>query len=204
LRQVRLSEDYVCPECNKLSVGGRVHLRCERPDSLEGLISLLSYKAMVRRGVHVLKYQLVKDMEEELVRIFLLRINKKLKTNQLKELVEFLRLRPVVVAMPLHWRRENWRGFNQAKMVAEMVSEGLGLKMVSDWLVKVRATKAQMRLKKDKREENVKGVFRARRRDFKKVLLVDDIWTTGATMRVACRTLKQAGVKQVWGLSLAR
>ena len=205
LRSVRLRRDLICPECNKQAIGGRVHLGCKKIDSLSGLVSLLSYKGMVRRGVHELKYKLVKDIEEELISLFLLIIKSKLKTKQVEEFLEFLKKRPVVVSMPLHWRRENWRGFNQAGMVTEMMVDGLGLERVEDWLEKTRATKAQMRLSKDKRDENVRGVFRVKGGGkYKRVLLVDDVWTTGATMRAAGRILKQAGVKEVWGLTLAR
>ncbi len=205
LKSVKLRKDYICPECNKWSLGGRVHLGCKKLDSLEGLVSLLSYKGLVRRGVHGLKYQLVKEMEDELVGIFMETIKQQLKNRQAGELVRFLKTRPVVVAMPLHWRRENWRGFNQAEMVTKMVVDGLGLELLENWLVKVRSSKAQMKLKKDKREENVRGVFQVRgEKKVKRALLVDDVWTTGATMRAASRVLKRAGVKQVWGLTLAR
>lgn len=205
LRSVRLREDLICPECNKRSIGGMVHLGCKRPDSLDGLVSLLSYKSLVRRGVQALKYRLVKDMEEEMMVMLFELLNKSLKARQLRGLVDFLKKRPVVVPMPLHWRRENWRGFNQAEIVARVLSERLGLELVCDWLVKTRPTKVQMKLKKEKREENVKGVFKVRRVEkIKRALLVDDVWTTGATMRAATKVLKQAGVNQVWGMTLAR
>jgi len=205
LKEVRLRGDWVCPKCNREAVGGRVHLGCWQKYGLDGLVSLLSYKGMVRLGVQELKYELVKDIEREFLRILTAGMKEKLKNSQGKEWGRFLRKRPVVAAVPLHWRRENWRGFNQAEMVGRWVGESLGLERVK-LLERRRATRPQVGLKGAKRGENVRWAFTVKKMSGlpKRVLLVDDVWTTGATMRAGSQALKRAGVTEVWGLSLAR
>lgn len=205
IKLVRLRENLVCPECNRRSIGGVVHYGCRQEFSLDGLVSLFSYRGMVRLGVQELKYRMIKEIEKEFVGIFSAAIKEKIKSGQARELVKFLKSRPVIVPVPLYWRRENWRGFNQAEVVVKMLTRGFSLKMIEDWIVRVRKTKSQMRLSKGERRENVKGVFRVKdNRKIENVLLVDDVWTTGATMRAVGEVLKKAGVKQVWGLTLAR
>lgn len=205
LKSVRIRGDWRCPRCGRAAVGGRVHLGCKQKYGLDGLVSLLSYKGLVRLGVHGLKYEFLRDLENEFLRILGLSIKEKLRDRQAMELRSFLKKKPVVVGVPLHWRRENWRGFNQAEMVGRWVGEGLGLELV-DMLERRRATQPQTKLGGEARGKNVRRAFGVRRGLVvsEGVLLVDDVWTTGATMRAGSQALKRAGVKEVWGLTLAR
>jgi len=111
-----------------------------------------------------------------------------------------------VVPVPLHWRREYQRGFNQAREIARH----LGLPVV-DALVRRRATRAQVELAADRRRANVEGAFGLRRRPFRpsdvtgyRVALVDDVSTTGATLEACARVLKAGGASQVYALTAAR
>ncbi len=111
-----------------------------------------------------------------------------------------------VVPVPLHWRKEHSRGFNQARELARHI----GLPVVNA-LVRVRHTRPQVELPADRRRENVAGVFRMRRGWLRgpdirrgKVLLIDDVSTTGATLESCARVLKQAGASEVFALVTAR
>ena len=111
-----------------------------------------------------------------------------------------------VVPVPLHWRREYRRGFNQAREIARH----LGPPMV-DGLVRLRATRPQIELAAHFRKTNVDGAFAVRRRwfrnsafDGRRVLLVDDVSTTGATLDACARILKEAGAIEVFALTAAR
>ena len=113
----------------------------------------------------------------------------------------------VLVPVPLHWRRENWRGFNQAELMAGQLGESGG--EMTKGLVRVKATKQQAKAEKRRvRSENMKEAFglskEGRRLVGKQIILVDDVFTSGATMRECARELRKAGVKEVWGLVLAR
>ena len=111
-----------------------------------------------------------------------------------------------VVPVPLHWRREYPRGFNQAREIARHLGPP-----VTDVLVRRRATRAQVELAADRRRANVAGAFALRRGwcfdhsiRGKKLLLVDDVSTTGATLEACARVLKEAGASEVYALTAAR
>jgi ComF family protein len=106
----------------------------------------------------------------------------------------------MVVAVPLHWRRQWQRGFNQSEFLARAWADRLRLPLRSSWLRRIRATPKQAFLSATARRENVKGAFRVSRRarfEGRAVLLVDDVLTTGSTMNEAARTMKRAGAKSV-------
>jgi ComF family protein len=112
-----------------------------------------------------------------------------------------------VVPVPLHWRRERARGFNQARELARYLT----LPVVEP-LVRVRATVPQVALAADRRRTNLRGAFSLRRRCFGKplkldglkVALIDDVSTTGATLEACAVVLKDAGVAEVHALTAAR
>lgn len=112
----------------------------------------------------------------------------------------------IVVPVPLHRRRLIWRGFNQSTELARAISRQLGAKVRNKALVRTRHTPPQTRLDRAGRLANIKDAFAANTdlvRD-KRVLLVDDVFTTGATLRECARTLKRAGASHVDVLVLAR
>jgi ComF family protein len=112
----------------------------------------------------------------------------------------------IVIAMPMHWRKRWERGFNQSELLAEPVARRYGLRL-SSHLRRTRYTKAQAGLTEAERQENLKDSFivsHAEQVAGKRVLLVDDVFTTGATLRAAAAALKAAGVHHVSALTLAR
>lgn len=110
-----------------------------------------------------------------------------------------------VMAVPLHWRRGLWRGFNQSQFLAQEVCRDLGLQ----WLKALRRnqpTPKQQGANRKQRLKNLDGVFSC---EFKgdvpeRIALVDDVMTTGATVEAVCTVLKQAGVKSIDIWVLAR
>jgi ComF family protein len=114
--------------------------------------------------------------------------------------VELLRDADCVVAVPLHPWREYRRGFNQAHDLAIHLGPP-----VMPLLARVKQTRAQIDLPKDQRQENVREAFAIDKPSGPSiVVLVDDVYTTGATLESCARVLKAAGVKEVRGLTAAR
>lgn len=113
-----------------------------------------------------------------------------------------------VVPIPLHWRRRWWRGYNQAELLAAPIARQLGIPMELD-LSRGRASKAQAHLGLRERRQNIARVFSvspaaARRLQGGDILLIDDVFTTGATTGACALSLKAAGVNRVDVLTLAR
>lgn len=109
-----------------------------------------------------------------------------------------------VVPVPLHWRRRRRRGYDQAALLAAPIAERLGVPILVRGLRRVRHTPSQVSLPHHGRRKNVAGAFSARKlRGVKRVLLVDDVRTTGATLDAASAALRAGGVREVRSLVLA-
>ncbi len=109
-----------------------------------------------------------------------------------------------VVPVPLHRRRLAERGFNQAVLLARPLARALGVPLLVGRLVRVRPTRPQVGLEADARRDNVRGAFAMRGEVPRRVLLVDDVRTTGATLGEAARVLAGSGGTEVRTLTLAR
>lgn len=198
--KVRLAKP-ICPYCEKSSIDGVTHARCLRKFGLDGLVSVWEYEGVIRRAVLALKYRYSTEVGKELSDLFV----SAMKSQNTKYLIPDTGL---VVPIPLYWYRQNARGFNQAIEIGKAVAAQMGWKFVSDLLVKKRSTFSQVELKGDERRQNLKDVF-AINLDSNlelpdSILLFDDVFTTGSTLKEATKVLKRAGAKKAWGLTIAR
>jgi ComF family protein len=112
-----------------------------------------------------------------------------------------------LVPVPLHPRRRAWRGFDQAELLCRELAERLQMPMWTDTLARIRETRPQTQLKGASRRTNVRGAFEARkpwRLQDRAFILVDDVFTTGATLDECALVLKQAGAAAVYGLTVSR
>ena len=164
--------------------------------AISTLTSVGAYEGALRDIVHALKYQGRRSIAVTLARLMRAAGQDLLSTAD------------CVVPVPLHWRREYTRGFNQAREIARH----LDLPMI-DALRRCRATTPQVELSADERHANVAGAFALRRRSLFhqaprlegcQAVLIDDVATTGATLDACARILKAAGAAQVHGLTAAR
>jgi ComF family protein len=113
----------------------------------------------------------------------------------------------VMVPVPLHIRRLRQRGFNQALLMVRELNKRMGIPYEERALAKIKDTPVQIALKKRERRKNLKGAFQVRDQETiqgKSIVLVDDVYTTGATVNECSRTLLAAGAKQVTVLTVAR
>jgi len=109
--------------------------------------------------------------------------------------------------VPLHKRRLKWRGYNHAEEIAKQLGRVLSLPVVTKALVKTKGTLPQVNLNKETRLKNMRGVFGIQNGEEirgKQIILVDDVFTTGATMDECARVLKKAGAHEVFGAVVAR
>ncbi len=206
----------ICPVCQKPSFGGQKHEHCSSKHNLDGLVSVWEYEGAIKRMIHQIKYAWVTDVIPELLRISAEAMARD--PSRFSSFFAFIAGKnPTVTFVPMHIRKEKKRGFNQAKLIAEEFGKITNLK-VAPLLKKDRKTEPQEKLDREKRLENVKGVFSPLRNQRfltgftfgsqegipENLILIDDVWTTGATMKECSRVLKKAGAKKVWGFTLAR
>ena len=149
---------------------------------------------VVREAVHSLKYGGVRPLAGMMAERLIPRLP-----------IRFVEADLVWVEVPLHWRRHLARGFNQSRELAACLAQATGHDKPVSLLRRIRHTPTQTTRSVRERMANVKGAFALRSRVSipKKVLLIDDVITTGATMDECARTLKDAGVEWVGALSFA-
>lgn len=109
-----------------------------------------------------------------------------------------------VLPVPLHAKRYKKRGFNQAELLAKEIGRYLHLPVYADFLLRMKNTKPQKELNEKERQKNLKNAFKIDENSvkLKKVILVDDIYTTGATVDIISEVLKEAGIDKVYVVSL--
>jgi len=171
-------------------------LKINRPDTphLNGIHIASNYQdAVLKKALWMLKYQGVKQLAKPLAELIKERIWKKLETGDW-----------LIVPVPLSKNKLRHRGYNQAELIARELPGNVR----ADVLFKKFHTKSQVEVKdKEERLANIIGSFEVRNPEKikgKKIILIDDVLTTGATMREAKKVFKQAGAKKVVGVVVAR
>lgn len=156
----------------------------------EGFRAPLRYEGVGREVVHALKYAGYSRLAGRLGAPLIARVLPEGRFD-------------AVVPVPLHRSRLRRRGYNQAALLARALAGRIGVPF-SDKLKVVRRTRDQIELTATGRRENVRGAFGARGRVGGRVLLVDDVLTTGATMSECARVLLEAGASGVYAAGLCR
>jgi ComF family protein len=204
LSLVEISKDQYCPFCFPPKIGGegKTCSICKKTKYLDGLWVAASFQnPIVKKAIHLFKYPpFIEELAKPLSFLIIAHFNL---LNNKPKLSDF-----ILVPVPLHPKRRTFRGFNQAELLAKELSRVLNIP-VKNLLIKTKRTQLQVELTKSKREKNVFGVFEINSKMLesvtgKKILLVDDVFTTGSTMNEAARILKKNGAKEVWGVVVAR
>jgi len=190
-----------CPYCEKASIDGFTHAKCKKKYGLDGLTSVWDYEGVVKKAIMALKYKYSTEVGKELSDRFIL----SLKSPNSRFLIPNS---SVLVPIPIYWHRENVRGFNQSVEIGKLVAEELGLRFVPDLLIKIKSTIPQATLSVADRKQNLKDVFSLNptyiQYTIPNILVFDDVFTTGSTLKEAAKVLKRARVEKVWGLTIAR
>lgn len=201
VKRVRLAKQ-VCVECQRQAIDGVTHTGCRTSLGLDGTLAGFEYKWVIKRGIKSIKYRFVKDIAQELSDLLI---------DNIKNNINALPKDPVLVPVALHKKRLNWRGFNQAEEMGRIVARKMRWRFASDLLIRTKYTIPQVELKGDERKGNVQGIFVLNQKYRQLItkdqafIIFDDVITTGATVREACKVIKRKNKKlMIWGFSVAR
>ena len=161
--------------------------------NFDAAYSFGSYEGPLRKLIHIFKYAKVESLAQPLSRFLLQSLPREQNFD-------------LIMPMPMHWRKRWERGFNQAELLAHPVAKRYGRKLATN-LQRSRYTKPQAGLSESQRRENLRNCLRVARPQQvagKRILVIDDVFTTGATLRAAASALKSAGASYVCALTLAR
>lgn len=171
-----------------------------QPLAIDGIHSVVLFEGQVRQAVHQLKYRNRHSLAVPLARL----------------MADHWHKNPIpvdlIISVPLHPARQRERGYNQSDLLARALRGMIGVPMAASGLRRVRHTLPQMSLSASQRCENVHGAFIYQEPargsgvpvNDRRVLLVDDVCTTGSTLEACSLALKAAGASAVWGFTLAR
>ena len=205
-----LRYDTICPVCTKLAVGGATHPRCKTKYSPDGLITVFHYDGVIRKAIKMIKYRRTRDLVDDLSTIVTTTLRENKNKNRHLAFSKFAEINnPTIVAVPLFNTRKKERWFNQSEEIGKALANKWNVEFQPDVLLKTIQTKPQAGLKREERLKNIKGAFSTnpnaqRLTPNSSLILFDDVWTTGATMRECVNVLKRGGVRKVWCLTIAR
>ncbi len=212
---VRL-EVQICPWCYLPTPSGRVCDRCREGAAdiserfLDGIFVFSRFEehSLIQKAIHEMKYEFIAELSKPLGKLLAEELLRDMKKTFMQNHGEKIILCP----LPLHRKRQQWRGFNQAELLCMSAAEQLHQAGFVDFevvhlLERVHFSRPQMELNRQERIKNIQNSFAVRdvniRRD-EIIFIVDDIATTLSTLNSAAKVLKKAGFEHIYGLVLAR
>lgn len=187
-----------CPFCGNLADLFSVCKKCRNATGIEKVFSILKYSDLLtQKIIKNFKYRYIKGIAGELAPLwqkFLLKY---------KILLD-IKDETAIVPVPLHWYKERVRGFNQAGELAEIVGKILDIPVMRSLVKKIKRTKNQAEIVDGSRFNNLSGSLRVKKNPPKSVIIIDDVFTTGSTVRELAKVLRVAGTENIQIITLAR
>lgn len=205
IKKIPIYQKPICLWCEMLSREVTLCPNCKKLSYLDYLFTITSYQTpLLQEILHNIKYKFAWRIMEDLkplISRFLNQINIK---NGLLVKNSNLQLIPV----PLYRKRFLERGFNQSELLAQILNQIIpNAELVPNVLVRKKNTASQMTLNKKERIRNIQGAFKCNNQELiknKRVLIIDDVLTTGSTIKEAALVLRKAGCLEVGALVLAK
>ena len=195
-----LNENSLCKKCElKLEKIAKCEIEEKNKDefNFEELIYLFQYEGIIRKLIIDYKFNEKAYLYKTILN-FLLK-NKKI----LKKIKTYDTIMPV----PISKKRNKERGYNQSLIISKEISKIIGLSHISNALIKNKNIVQQSKLNKEDRIKNVQGVYdlkNKQRLTKRKILLVDDIYTTGSTVNECCKILRKANLEKIGVFTIAK
>jgi predicted amidophosphoribosyltransferase len=196
LVKINLRAQQVCPVCEKESEGGETHSSCCGKIFLDGLWAAAYYDGFMEKAVHGLKFSFLKDISFSLSEIMIKSILEAPEFGDFQDIIlanfskeeedgiyldenRNQKTETVLIPVPLHRKRHNWRGFNQSFLLSKNIGERFSLPVREDILYRTKNTKPQSKTgSEEERRKNIDGAFSCPDADKvkdKNIILVDDI-----------------------------
>jgi len=193
---VRLNEN-LCAFCQKDSATSFICEECKKEYPFDEVVSAYTFSLPIQKMIHHFKYNEFKKIGTYLG----------YKLAEILSTYSFISDTDYILPVPLHRTKKRFRGFNQSEIIAKALSVKLDIPLLKNVLIRKKFTQTQTKLKQHEREKNVANAFHIKNFDAiknKSLLLVDDVLTTGSTMKSIALLLKENLAKHIYVCTLAR
>lgn len=193
-KTIPISDFQVCPICKSSKTNGSICETCKNHENIyfDKIIIATKYEKnhLIQKTIKTFKYRFIKDLN-----IFLSDLISQTLQQNIDNLKDF-----ILIPVPLHKKRQKWRGFNQSELLAEQISQTFQIQLRKNLLTRIKNTKSQAELHKKEREENLCNAFIIENKNQilnKNFILIDDICSTSTTLNECAKVLKESGAKEV-------
>ena len=200
----KLGECYLCNNCVVLLNKYVIYSNDDENKKIETIneyniekLHIFQYKELIRKLIIQYKF----NNKSYLYKTFSEFILKN------KNVFDFIKSYDIIIPVPMHNKKRALRGYNQSELIAKELAKKTEIKIFTDVLIKTTNNKVQSSLNKKDRKNNVKGVYKTVCKEKiynKKILIFDDIYTTGATIEECVKEINKVNVKQIGILTLAK
>ena len=196
----KFDSNFLCTKCKKLLESQEkfvIEKNYSWNENFENLLYIFQYEGMIRNIILEYKFGDKSYLYKTIVN-FLLKNEK---------FFEILKSYDTIVPVPISRKRHKERGYNQSLLIAQEISRRLSIKLEKDCLYKKKNIVPQSTLKKEDRQQNIQGAYVLRNIEKlkdRKIILLDDIYTTGSTVNECCRILQQAHPNKIDVLTIAK
>ncbi len=190
----------ICSMCGNPTINSLTHPVCKTRNDIDGIFCGVLYRGIIKKLVYKSKYHpYVSDLTKVMGNLL---IESLIQQEAFTTILQ--QARPIIVPIPLSYKKEQKRGYNQSILLAKQLAENFKLPR-SNILIRTKETKPQFGLNREERQKNMLGAFALKQKPyFKQVMVLDDILTTGATLKEAAKVLKRNGVEKVWGICFSQ
>ena len=204
----KFNDDFLCPKCQKIleneAVFGidkyekiKIEKNLQERKYFNEHLYIFEYEGIIRRIILKYKFQDKAYLYKTFVNFLL----------KNKNFFEFIKKYDTIIPVPISRKRRAVRGYNQSELIVKEIANFTNLKEESDCLFKIKNVIEQSKLNKEERQKNIQGVYELRNKEklYKnKILLVDDIYTTGSTVNECSKVLRGAKPKQIGIFTIAK
>ena len=196
----KFNQEFLCKKCQKM-LEAEAKFKIDKVDNqeyfFENHLYIFKYEGIIRKLILNYKFNEKSYLYKTFVN-FLLKNEKFFK---------ILKSYDTIIPVPISSERKNERGYNQSELLAKELAKKLNIECLKNCLIKNKNIIEQSKLTKVERQKNIQGVYKLKNKEKltnKKLLLIDDIYTTGSTVNECCKILKQANPRKIDVFTIAK